>query len=194
MRTVLVRVQPPQPTLTQRAAGTQNRLILNDRESGFGPAAPAAVHGNHVAVAHFLEIVRRERRAEPAAAVEYEGRFLVRDGFLDVAFNHAFAQVNRTGDVPARPFGFLARVHDDDFFAAVQPLFRLAKTLFLDPRLRVSHQLQKSFGMIHSHRSTSWSEYVGKTLTRSARRRHRVRGENRLAAWLDSFHVAPVRP
>jgi len=32
-------------------------LIFNDRETGFGPAAPAAVHRNHVAIAHFLKIV-----------------------------------------------------------------------------------------------------------------------------------------
>src|SRR5262249_56522775 len=34
------------------------------------PVADAAVHGDHVGVAHLLQLVRRQRRAEAAAAVE----------------------------------------------------------------------------------------------------------------------------
>src|SRR3954465_8477669 len=49
------------------------------------PAAPAAVHGNGVLVAHLLQVVSHQRRAEAAAAVEDDLGVLVRDLVLDVA-------------------------------------------------------------------------------------------------------------
>jgi len=45
-------------------------LIFGDRKIRFGPAAPAAVHGDDILVAHFLEIIGGERGAETAAAIQ----------------------------------------------------------------------------------------------------------------------------
>src|SRR4029077_8512331 len=137
-----------------RASLPAGTLILDHREAGLGPAAPAAVHRDHVAVAHLLQIVRSEGRTVAAAAIEDDFGVLVRDGFFDIALNHAFAQVDRTGNVAAGPLVVLARVYDDHFFSGVELLLDLAVVFFLDARLRVFHKLHKSFRMIR-HRFTS---------------------------------------
>ena len=61
------------------------RSVFCDGETGFGPAAPAAIHRNYVCVAHFLEIVGGQGGAETAAAIEDEWGVVVRDRFFDVA-------------------------------------------------------------------------------------------------------------
>src|SRR5580700_4841611 len=88
-----------------RRAPEPRWLILDYGVTGFGPAAPAAVHRDYVAVTHLLEIVGREGRTETAAAVENNSRVLVRDGFLNIPLDDAFPEVNRAGDVTAGPFG-----------------------------------------------------------------------------------------
>src|SRR5215204_5125772 len=105
--------------------------IFCRRVARFLPTAPAAVHRDHVAVAHALEVVRRQRRAEAPAAVEDD--FLVRVGdlLLDVALDHALAQVRRAGDVARGPLALLAHVDQlETAFPAVEALLHL-----LDGRL-----------------------------------------------------------
>src|SRR5271168_161794 len=100
MRTVLVRIQTPQPLFPSCVLPDEQspgKLVNDDGEAGFGPISPAAVHGDDVAVAHFLKIVRGERGAVASAAVENHGCFLVWDGFFDVALDDAFTQVNGAG-------------------------------------------------------------------------------------------------
>src|SRR5208282_5868016 len=59
--------------------------VLHRGEAGFGPAAPAAIHGENVGVAHLLQIVRHQRGAESAPAVKHDGSRLARQGILNVA-------------------------------------------------------------------------------------------------------------
>src|ERR1700756_5793236 len=82
-------------------------LILDYRIASFGPAAPAAIHRDHVGIAHLLQAFGCERGAEAATAIENDRRAFIRDGFLDVAFDDAFAEVNGVGNVSAGPFAFL---------------------------------------------------------------------------------------
>src|SRR3984885_9137947 len=83
-------------------------LIFNYRKTGFGPPAPAAIHRNHIAVAHFLQIVGRQRGAEAASAVENDRGGFVRDSLFDIALDDAFAEVQRVGNITAGPFAFFA--------------------------------------------------------------------------------------
>ena len=64
-------------------------------ESRLGPRPPAAPHRRHPRVPHLLERVGSEGGAIAAAAVEHDGRVVGRDRGLDVAFDHALAEVMR---------------------------------------------------------------------------------------------------
>src|SRR5437660_897897 len=98
-------------------------ILLFGWEALLVPAAPAAVHGDRVLVPHLLQIVGSESRAEAAAAVEDHFLVLVRDRGFDVAFDDAFAEVDRTLDVPLRPLAIFADVDQGKLFARVHALF-----------------------------------------------------------------------
>src|ERR1700690_3446036 len=125
MRTVLVRIQTPQPPLFRGAS--LPALVADGGKACLGPAAPAAVHRDHVAVAHFLQIVCRKRGAEAAAAIKNDGGVLIGEGLLDIAFDDAFAEVNGAGEVAASPFAVFAGVYQNDLFAGVEAFFRFAE-------------------------------------------------------------------
>src|SRR4051812_23353858 len=80
------------------------------------PRAPAASHGDHVGVAHLLEVVRRQRRSESAAAIEDYRRGFVRHSLLDVALDHTLAQVQSTASVTRGPFALFADIDQQSFF------------------------------------------------------------------------------
>jgi hypothetical protein len=65
-----------------------------DGESGFDPAAVASIHGHYVAVAHFHEAFGGDCRAEASAAIEHDLGCLVGNRGLDVALDHALADVH----------------------------------------------------------------------------------------------------
>ena len=61
-------------------------------------------------VAHLLRSVAGERRAEPAPAIHDDFRVHVRNHFLDVALQHALAEMPRLGGVARAPLGIFAHV------------------------------------------------------------------------------------
>src|SRR5580704_458191 len=134
-------------------------LVLDYGIASFGPAAPAAIHRDHVGIAHFLQAFGCERGAEAAAAIENDRRAFIRDGFLDIAFDDAFAEVNGVGNVSAGPFAFLAGVHQDDRLAGVELFLRGLNVFFLDALFGFGYQPQETFRMIWvAHNFTSLEE------------------------------------
>src|SRR6266704_2296645 len=67
MRTVKVRILPPQPIFFNQDFG-RAPLVSGDRQTRFQPALPTAVHRFDVAVAHFLQIVCHKCGTESPAA------------------------------------------------------------------------------------------------------------------------------
>src|SRR5208282_6641564 len=88
--------------------------VLHRGEAGFGPAAPAAIHGENVGVAHLLQIVRHQRGAESAPAVKHDGSRLARQGILNVALDDALAQVNGAGQMAFGPFAILSNINEGE--------------------------------------------------------------------------------
>src|SRR5271170_5444748 len=82
-----------------RPAGlrTRPRLILRRREARLDPTLPTAVHRFHVGVAHFLQVLRRQRRAKPAAAIQNDLCVRVWSALLDIALDDALAEVHGAG-------------------------------------------------------------------------------------------------
>src|SRR5258708_33796329 len=97
-------------------------LVLCGGVASFEPAFPAAVHGDHVFVTHFLQVVGGESRPESPAAVEHNGCRSVRNTLLYVALDDSFAEINCSGHMPASPFALFTHVHKRDFLAGVQTL------------------------------------------------------------------------
>ena len=123
------------------------KLVFDHREAGFGPAAPAAVHGDYVGVAHFLEVVGRQRGAEAAATVENDDGGFVGDGFFDVALDDAFAEVNRRRECGRGPIQFLRGYLRGSFF-------RRRRVSFL--WFRKSSSLMRFFGVGYQTEETFW--------------------------------------
>src|SRR5579863_702269 len=157
MQTVLVRINRPSQSRAGNldARGSIRGLVLRSGKSGFGPTAPAAIHRDDVLVAHFLQIVRRERGTEPAAAIQHQRRVFVRNRTFDIAFDNPFAQMNGIGKMAALPFVIFARVHEDHLFSGIQALLNVAKVGLFDAGLRFIHDFQKSWGMYMRHFSAS---------------------------------------
>src|SRR5271156_5442288 len=139
MQTVVVRIHPPQPLPKFENPEPVRILIFDYRKPGFGPTAPAAVHRDYVAVAHFLKIVGGQGGTKSAATIKYDLRVLVRNGLFDVTFDDAFAQMDGAGNVTARPFAVFASVNENQGMAGVDFLFYFAIILFFDSFFRVFH-------------------------------------------------------
>src|ERR1700688_3743241 len=76
------------PTAPANCLPPENpKLVLSSGKAGFRPAAPAAVHGDYVAVAHFLQVVGGKRRTVSASAIKHHRGVFIRNGFLDVALD-----------------------------------------------------------------------------------------------------------
>src|SRR6202008_69429 len=108
---VKVRILPPQPILSVFLRG----------KAGVQPALPPAIHRFDVGVTHLLEIVRGERGTEAAAAVKNELGGGIGHALLDVAFDDAFGEMNRTGQMASSPLAFFAHVNQYKFFTGVEP-------------------------------------------------------------------------
>ncbi len=86
---------------------------MDDGIARLPPAAHAAVDADDVGVAHGFEIHGGEDRPKSAAAIEQDLGVEGGDGHLDVALDHALADVAGAGDVALGPFALFADVEDD---------------------------------------------------------------------------------
>src|SRR5580700_1718418 len=116
------------------------------------PVPNPAVHRNHVGVAHLLQIVGGQRRAESAAAVKHNLRSKVRHPGLYVALDDALTQMNRARKVILGKFALFTHVHQDELFAAIQPLLHCIDVGFAYACLGVVHDLQKARRMLVGHK------------------------------------------
>jgi hypothetical protein len=118
--------------LLVRAAGRDFRRGGNG-QAQFLPAAETAIDGDHVGVAHLLEIIGRERGAVAAAAISDNAGLGIRNALFDVALDDAFAEMDGARGVTGVPFAFFADIDeinagflgldvgivDGDFFIAI---------------------------------------------------------------------------
>ena len=81
-------------------------------EPGALPGLEAARHRRDVGVAHVLEGLGREQRADAAGAVEDDRRVAVRDRALDLLLDVALGDVDGAGHVALLPLGGFADVDD----------------------------------------------------------------------------------
>src|ERR1044072_5616541 len=128
------------------------RLALDGRARVL-PSLPAAGQRVDVGVAHALEVVAGQGRAVAAAAVEDELRSVIRDGGLYIALDDAAPQVLRACGVAALPLVVFA--HVDEARALADALKGLLDIDLADARFGVLHQLQESFGVLHTGRRAS---------------------------------------
>src|SRR5215472_15636635 len=142
MRMVEVRILPPQPTLTLAEAEPRESPFCDWQPRG-GPAPPAAIHGLHVVVTHLLQIVRNQRRAETAAAIQDHFGDGIRYNLLDGALDDAFAEMDGAGDVPVSPFIILAHVHEKEFFSRIGAALDVGNVRLFDLLSRFVDQLQE---------------------------------------------------
>ena len=92
-------------------AGGQPRYGFSTGQRRRLPGAPPAVKRDAVRVPHLLQVVARQRRAEPAPAVEHHQRIFIGNRLLDIPLDHALAQVYGARRVPRVPLGVLPHVH-----------------------------------------------------------------------------------
>src|SRR6516225_3709499 len=163
MRMVEVRILPPQP-FSVESKSSEARLSLCRRQSGGNPALPAAVHGFHVGVAHFLKIFRGERGTEAAAAVQNEFRLGIRHRLFDVALDDAFSQVNRPGYVSVGPLAVLASIYENEFLSRIEAALHVGHIGLFDVLLRLIDQLQKLRRV--SHERTPWRRFFRASIPR----------------------------
>src|SRR5437763_12308307 len=143
MRMVEVRILPPQPVFFHRKQTHEKLLALGCWQSRGDPTFPAAVHRFHVGVAHLLQIFRRQRGAEAAAAVEDEFCLGIEYGLFDVALNDAFPQVDRSRNMSVAPFVVLANIDQEKFFSGIDAALDFGYVRLFDLLLRLIDQLQK---------------------------------------------------
>src|SRR5215831_853362 len=119
MRMVEVRILPPQPILRREKAQRIKQLALGRGQSSRYPAFPAAVHGFHIRVSHLLKVFGGQRRTEASTAIKNEFSTGIGDLALDVAFDDASSQMDRSRNVAAGPLIVLANVHEKEFFSCI---------------------------------------------------------------------------
>src|SRR5579863_6186316 len=120
----------------RRTAGSRrSKLFLHGGESRLGPPAPSAVHGEHVGVTHFLEVVRGQSGPETAAAIDNNGRLGVGNLFFNVALDHALTQMNGARQVSPSPFTFFPAIDEVESFSSVHFALHAQHGGFLNPRL-----------------------------------------------------------
>jgi hypothetical protein len=124
---------------------------LLQRKTLFAPIADTAVHGNHVRVAHFLQVIGRQSRTEAAAAVEDQFSFQVGILAFDIALNNAFAKVDRSGQVVGFEFAVFTYVDQNKLVASIKPRLDLVHICFADTRFGLVDNLQKPRWMLMSH-------------------------------------------
>src|SRR5262249_49510909 len=100
-----LRIAQSVKTLTYHTAGEDAtaqfpaQLALGERIAFVAPVADAAIHGEGIRIAHFLQVVRGQGGAKTAAAVEDDFGLRVGETRLDVALDDPFSQVGRSRQV-----------------------------------------------------------------------------------------------
>src|SRR4051812_29520370 len=122
-------------------------VLLFGGETLLVPAAPAAVHGDGVLVAHLLEIVGGKCGAESAATVQDDFLILVRDGLFDVALDDAFTEVDGAGNVSLAPLIVFADVDQRELLAGIQALLYFSNVGLFDAGLGVVDDGEESGGV-----------------------------------------------
>src|SRR5882672_5186211 len=167
MRTVKVRILPPQPIFF-RQRGKSAALILRGRQTRIQPAFPAAVHGFDVGVAHFLQVVRHQRGTKTAAAVQYDLGAGIRHALLDVALDDALAQMHCAGKMAFGPFIVFAHIHQEKFLPRLDSTFHVSDVGFLHFLFRFIDEFQELRRVGHGKTPSSmdWDESPRITQTR----------------------------
>src|SRR5205823_4540652 len=80
-----------------------------------------------------------DRGTKSSTAVKDHFFVELRHARLDIAFDHAFAEMDGTGQVILGEFAFLAHVDEHEFLAAIQARLYFIHVRFADPRARVVH-------------------------------------------------------
>src|SRR5579884_712723 len=147
--------------MSRRAATVRERFVPArslmvaalrfQRISLLPPAADAAVHGEDVGIAHLLEVIRRQGRAEAATAVEHDLGRGVWDLRLHVSFEDASSQVRGVRKVILRPLALLAHINQMKRLAAIELLLDLIHGQFADARFDFLNQFQEPRGMLVGH-------------------------------------------
>ncbi len=124
---------------------------FGERISFFTPITNAAVHGNHIRVAHLLQVVGCQSRAKAAAAIK--NHFCVQFGHLrfDVALDDASAQMNRARKMIFGELVVFADVDQQKLVAAIHSFLDRIDIGLAHPSFGVVHNLQKAGRMLMGH-------------------------------------------
>jgi hypothetical protein len=110
-----------------------SELFRSQRKAFFAPAPNTAVHGEHVGITHLLQIVGGQCGTVSTATIEDERRVQFRYALLDVAFDDALAQMNRSRQVIFGIFTLFPNVDQQEFVATVKPGLDVVNAYFSDP-------------------------------------------------------------
>jgi 23S rRNA pseudouridine2605 synthase len=124
--------------------------VLHQGVAFFAPAANAAVHGNHVGVAHFLQIIGSESRAKPSPAIENHLRAEIGNASLNVAFNDPLAQVHGAGKMVLGKLALFAYIDEQKAVTAIHTGFHCVNVGLANARPGIVDDLQKP-GWVLSH-------------------------------------------
>src|SRR6185503_3777934 len=139
-------------SLRHRPARSDHRLV-------------AADEGGDLLVTHALGDVARQRAAIAAAAIQDEFLSSVGEHFLDVAFEHASAEMTRLGGMTVRPLDVFTHVDEDGFGIGGQPGASLLDRDFGDTRANLVDDFQETRRMVHTKDDTTARERVNRELT-----------------------------
>src|ERR1700738_3250763 len=87
------------------------------------PIPNSAVHRNHILVAHLLQVVGGQSRAEASTAIQHQLGVKRGNPRLDVALDDAFAQMKGPGEMVLGEFAFLPHIHQRELLSAIQSGF-----------------------------------------------------------------------
>ncbi len=101
--------------------------VVSSGKPAFLPAAKAAIHRDHVGVAHVLQVLGRQGRAEAAAAIEDDRGVRVGDRLFDIPLDDSLAQMDRAGEMARLPLAVFADVDQVKRLTAVEPAFHVLR-------------------------------------------------------------------
>src|SRR5215467_14109460 len=101
------------------------RSVLYERIGFLSPAPNAAIHRDHIRVAHLLQTVSRKCRAEAAAAVQNHLLVEIRHARFNITLDYPLAQMNRTRKMVLRILAFLAYIDEQELVPPVHPVLHV---------------------------------------------------------------------
>ena len=125
--------------------------IFGQRKPFLPPVAYAAIHRDHVGVAHLLQVVGGECGTEPASAVE--DHLGAKFGYtcFNVSFDDSLAQMNRAGQMVFGELTLFAHVDEQEFVAPIHPFLHFVHIRFPNACLRVVNDLKKPRRVLVGH-------------------------------------------